>query len=207
MNSKNSLILDLQQKGILKTPSVIKAFNTVKRSDFVTPHTTSFSYHDQPLSIGFGQTISQPTTVAFMLEKLGVKEGDNVLDLGSGSGWTTALLASIVGTTGKVTGVEIISELVSYGSKNLSKYNFSNAQIISATNELGSKENAPFDKILVSAAAKELPNVLLDQLKVGGTLVIPVLNSIYKVVKVSEDKINKEEYHGYVFVPLVYETS
>jgi protein-L-isoaspartate(D-aspartate) O-methyltransferase len=194
---------DLMAQKILKTKQIIEAFQKVDRKDFVLPEYYDEAYGDYPLPIGFGQTISQPTTVAIMLEFLSPKKNEKILDVGSGSGWTTALLAHIVGTEGKVRGVEIIPELVIFGRHNLSKYGFPWARILPAGKEIGLPEEAPFDKIMVSASAKELPDKLVSQLKKGGTMVIPVLDTLYKVRKLSDGKLKIQSLPGFSFVPLV----
>ncbi|MGB9609289.1 MAG: protein-L-isoaspartate O-methyltransferase family protein, partial [Minisyncoccia bacterium] len=112
---KNKLIDDLIKDGFLKSPRIIDAFRKVDRMNFVIDYVKNEAYRNSPLAIGFGQTISQPLTVAFMLELLDVQEGNKVLDVGSGSGWTTALLAELVGEKGKVYGIEIIPELYEFG--------------------------------------------------------------------------------------------
>lgn len=197
-----NLILALIHNGALKTPRIIEAFRGVDRADFVRTEDTSEAYEDYPLSIGHGQTISQPTTVALMLELLAPEAGDRVLDVGSGSGWTTAFLASIVGSKGRVFGLERIGQLVEFGRSNLGKYDFPWASIALARDELGLSSEAPFGRILVSAAADTLPQELVDQLKVGGRMVLPVQNSVWKIDKVSKAKLAKEEHPGFVFVPL-----
>jgi protein-L-isoaspartate(D-aspartate) O-methyltransferase len=199
------LIKNIIKRGYLKTPEIIKAFQQVDRRDFVLPEDEIEPYGDYPLSIGFGQTISQPSTVAFMFELLQPKEGDIVLDVGSGSAWTTALLSEIVGERGFVYGVELVPELVDFGRDNLATYGFDNTEIYQASaGILGLPEQGPYDKILVSAAGYDLPEELVEQLKVGGRMVIPVDDSILKVDKVSEDDIQEERYHGFAFVPLKY---
>ena len=121
---KMSLINDLIQSRYLKTPEVIDAFKNIKRKDFLLPEDKDSAEINSPLSIGYGQTISQPLTVAFMLEALQPKKGDKVLDVGSGSGWTVALLSQIVGDAGKVYGIEKIKELEKFAESNVLKYNF-----------------------------------------------------------------------------------
>jgi protein-L-isoaspartate(D-aspartate) O-methyltransferase len=201
--NQESLNEFLIRTGYLESSRVIKAFEKIDRADFVLPEYRDSTYGNFPLPINHGQTISQPATVAFMLELLQVEEGDRVLDVGSGSGWTTALLAEIVGNSGEVVGVEIVPELVEFGSDNLGKYRFSNARIIEAEEGgLGYQPGAPYDKILVSASANNISDQLINQLKTGGRLVIPVKNSIWKVDKVSDDKVKREEFPGFVFVPL-----
>jgi len=187
---------------VLRTPLIIKAFEKIDRADFVPPDFYEERYGDYPLSIGYGQTISQPTTVAFMLELLQPKQEEKILDVGSGSGWTTALLAHITGEKGKALGIELVPELVEFGSENLKKYNLPWALIMQTENRLGLPKEAPFDKILVSAAAEELPNGLVGQLKTGGRMVIPVKNSVWQIDKIAEGKTQKKEFPGFVFVPL-----
>jgi len=191
--------------NVLRSPKIIKAFEKVNRKDFVRSEYVRRAYDDIPLPIGYNQTISQPTTVAFMLELLELKEGLKVLDVGSGSGWTTALLANIVGKKGEVVGVELIPELVNFGRENIGKYcNGSNVNIFPAEGTIGYPLKSPYDRILVSASADEIPLELIKQLKVSGVLVIPVKNSIYKLIRKSNDisDVSKEEYPGFVFVPL-----
>lgn len=204
MKTLDVLVDDMIFSNMLQSPQIIDAFRAVDRKYFVPASFAEDTYIDAPLPIGNGQTISQPSTVAFMLERLEPQEGDKVLDIGSGSGWTTALLCHIVGEKGSVTGVERVDALVGQGRENLSKFNFgSHCHIESAGEKLG-LTGEQFDRILVSASADEIPEELFSQLKIGGILVIPVENSIYKFKKVSEEEITTEEFYGFVFVPLIY---
>ena len=180
-----------------------RVFKKINRVDFVREGYQAEADENYPLPIGFGQTISQPFTVVFMLKLLELRKGDKVLDIGSGSGWTTALLANLVEETGKVFGVEIIPELVEFGRRNLAKYNFPNAEIVQAGAELGLPSEAPFDRILVSAAAEEIPDTLLRQLKAPGILVLPVKNTIIQIKKDAAGRISQREFPGFVFVPLI----
>jgi len=193
------LINSLIESGVLKTPRLIEAFLNVDRIDFVPPELNTMAYDDIPLPIGSAQTISQPYTVAFMLELLQAKPRDRVLDVGSGSGWTTALLACL---SKSVDAIERVEELVKVSKKNLEKYSFTNIKVHKAKKTLGLKDEQ-FDKILVSCAAEELPPPLLEQLSVGGVMVIPIMNSIVKVIKNSDEDIQMQEYPGFVFVPLI----
>lgn len=200
------LIDSLVKRGYLKTEEIIAAFKKIKRKDFVRKEDKKYAELDEPLPIGYGQTISQPLTVAFMLELLQPKPGDKILDVGSGSGWTTALLAEIVGPEGKVYGIELIPELKEFGEKNVEKYNFVKkgvAEFIWGDGSRGLLEKAPFDKILVSAAAEEVPIELKQQLKVNGRMVIPVRDSIYLVER-KKDKYEQKEFFGFRFVPLKF---
>ena len=214
MENKGELVKHLVDSGVLETSEIIAAFQKFDRADFVQKEYLDEAYEDHPLPIGHGQTISQPSTVAFMLELLQPKAGEKILDVGSGSGWTTALLAQIVGPSGKVFGVELIPALADFGRKNLEKYNFSWAEIRSAGEKVGLAEEAPFDKILVSASGEEIPQELISQLKIGppaspekrggqgGRMVIPVQNSVWKIDKLTKSEVRKEEFPGFVFVPL-----
>jgi len=161
---------------------------------------------NEALPIGHGQTISQPLTVAFMLEHLQPEAGDNILDIGSGSGWTSALLAQIVGSKGKVTAIEIIPELKEFGEKNVAKYNFIKkgiVQFICTDGSKGYKEEAPFNRILASASAEKIPQAWKEQLKIKGRIVAPVRSSILVLTKKSEKEFEKTEYPGFAFVPLI----
>ncbi|MCK4454085.1 protein-L-isoaspartate O-methyltransferase [Candidatus Parcubacteria bacterium] len=203
----NNLVDSLIKEGWLKTPRIIEAFRKIKRKDFLPENTRHLAELNEALPIGFGQTISQPLVVAFMLEKLEPDAGDRILDIGSGSGWTTALLAEIVGEKGTVFSFEIIPELMEFGKKNVEKYNFLKKGIVEFFCDDGSKgyrEKAPYDKILVSAALyKELPQAWKKQLEVQGRIVVPIGSSIWLFVKKSEDKFDEYEYPGFAFVPLV----
>lgn len=202
----NSLVRDLIYQGYLKTDRVIDAFSKIRRVDFVPEDLESAAQANIPLPIGQGQTISQPLTVAFMLEKLEPLPGNKILDVGSGSGWATALLAHIVGKKGKVIGMERIKELCDFGINNVSKYHLiegGRVKIICADGTKGYINEAPYDRILVSAAAREIPKELKKQLKVGGRLVIPVESSIWLLEKISDKDFQEKEYPGFAFVPLV----
>jgi len=200
----DALIEHLLQDGILKSPRIIEAFQATDRKLFVPEHLKERAYDDTPLAIGYLQTISQPYTVAFMLELLQPDLGNKVLDIGSGSGWTTALLAHMVGPQGSVVGVERVDELVAQGGENLMKLGLTNARIQRSGPELGMPSEAPFDRILASASARSFPHELLSQLVEGGILVLPVRDAIWKVQRVEHQPII-ERHEGYVFVPLVTE--
>lgn len=200
------LINELIRDGWLKTPRIIEAFKKIKRIDFLPENLKDLAELNEALPIGFGQTISQPLVVAFMLELLQPKEGEKILDIGSGSGWTSALLAEIVGEKGKVIAIEIIPQLKDFGEKNVAKYNFVKKGIVKFICGDGSKgyeKEAPYDKILVSATAKKCYLSWKKQLKVGGRIVTPISSSIWFFIKKSETEFEEFEYPGFVFVPLV----
>ncbi|NUR06921.1 MAG: methyltransferase domain-containing protein [Nocardioidaceae bacterium] len=183
--------------------AVQAAFAATPRKAFLPRWQRRFARLDGALDIGWGQTNSQPRTVRAMLELLDVEPGQRVLDVGAGSGWTTALLAHLVGPEGDVVGVEIVPELVDFGRANLAGLDLPQARIEAALPDtLGLPGLAPFDRILVSAEATRMPSSLVEQLVDGGRLVVPVRGVMHEVVRrgASADVVR----HGrYAFVPLV----
>lgn len=180
-----------------------QAFKMMHRRDFMPEDLRNQAEIDIPLPIGFGQTISQPSTVRRMLRWLKAQPGEKVLDIGSGSGWTTALLSQIVGPSGRVFAVERIPKLVEFGRDNCNRAGIQNVRFFQADKQYGLSEYSPYDRILVSAAAQKLPKELLNQLRIGGKLVIPVQNDILEILKASEHKYETKIHPGFVFVPLI----
>ncbi|MFZ5982487.1 MAG: protein-L-isoaspartate(D-aspartate) O-methyltransferase [Patescibacteria group bacterium] len=202
----NSLINQLIKDGYLKTEKVINAFSEIGRVEFVPEEMELQAEANVALPIGCGQMISQPLTVAFMLELLDPSPGQKILDVGSGSGWTTALLSHIVGEKGKVVAVERIKKLCDLGQENVEKFGYVSrgiAQFHLGDGSKGCPEEAPFDRILVSAETDKIPEDLKNQLKVGGKMVIPTKNSLYYLEKKDEEKFYEEEFSGFSFVPLI----
>ncbi len=203
------LIDQLIGQGYLKTPEIIKAFKKIERADFIPEEVTRekgrdfVNQYNAPIPIGYGQTISQPLTVAFMLELLQPKAGNRVLDIGAGSGWQSALLAEIVGPEGFVYAVERISRLKNFGRENAAKYGFKNIEFICADGAKGLPEKAPFDRIVAAAAAEEICPAWQEQLAIGGRLVAPIKNSIWLYLKKGEQEFKSQEFPGFAFVPLV----
>lgn len=205
----NFLAKELVNSGVLKTPAIIDAFDRIDRKDFIPDEIKEQAYLNIPLSINCGQTISQPWTVAFMLELLQPEPGNKILEIGYGSGWQTALLANIAGrggADGKVFAMEIVPELCDFGRKNIVKYDF----IKTKTVELfcfsalkGLPEQAPFDRIISAASAKEIPSSWKEQLKIGGRMVAPLGNSVFLFIKKGETSFEESEYPGFAFVPFV----
>ncbi|MDP2664563.1 MAG: protein-L-isoaspartate O-methyltransferase [bacterium] len=209
MNTEHlQLLKHLTEEDWLKTPRIIEAFRSIKREDFVREETKPLAYFDEALPIGLSQTISQPSVVAFMLEELSPQEGERILDVGAGSGWTSALLAAIVGPRGKVIALDIVPKIVKFGTENLLKYNFIKkgvVEYICQDADIGYKARAPFDRILVSAAlpSKKLPDAFKEQLRTEGKIVVPYRDCIWVLTKKSEQEFEEKEYPGFIFVPFV----
>lgn len=181
---------------------VLEAMEAVPRAAFLPAGSRSRARDDVPILIGYGQTSSQPSTVADMLRLLEVRAGQRVLDIGSGSGWTTALLARLTGPDGEVLGLELEPELARWGAANLDRAGMPWASIREAgPGVLGAPGEGPWDRILVSAAARRLPEELVEQLADPGRLVVPVAGTMTLVVRESGAETTTSHGH-YRFVPL-----
>ncbi len=186
---------------------VIAALRSVPRHAFVTDEYLSQAYENHPLPIGYGQTISQPYIVALMTEAAAVKAGDKVLEIGTGSGYQAAVLAEIAA---EVYSLEIIGPLAERAEEDLASLGYDNVQVYHADGYFGLPDEAPFDAILVTAAPDHIPQPLVQQLAVGGSLVIPVgpvggYQTLWKLTKVSEDEVRTENLGGVRFVPFTRE--
>ncbi len=198
---KNQLIA----KGI-SDKATLEAIRTVKRHKFVPPELAHVAYRDGPLPIGEGQTISQPYIVAFMTEKLELKPHYKVLEIGTGSGYQAAVLAEIVE---KVYSIEIVEPLGLKAKKLLKTLNYNNVEVVIGDGYKGLKEQAPFDAIIVTAAAETIPPPLIEQLKEGGKMIIPV-GSQYRVQRLvllekKDGKVKRKDVLSVRFVPFTRE--
>lgn len=200
---KRKLIEHLINLGFLKTPAVIKAFQDVSREKFVPAEIRKYAYVNEPLPIGFGQTISQPLTVAAMTEALDVGKGMKILEIGAGSGYQAAILSHIVGKSGKIVTIERIRELAVMARKNLESADADNVEVVENDGSKGYSEDAPYDRIIVTASANSVPQPLVEQLKAGGKMVIPVGNELWLIEKDSKGEINRKMLGYYAFVPLI----
>ncbi len=185
--------------------TVQQAFDTVPRAPFLPPALRMRADVDRPLPLSHGQTNSQPSTVAAMLELLDVRPGHTVLDVGAGSGWTTALLAHLVGPDGRVIGVERVAHLALGAQVALEETGpWPQASVrVTTPGVLGVPEEAPFDRILVSAEASDIPPALIQQLAQDGVMVLPVNTVMTRVIRTRSDGLDVSEHGHYVFVPLI----
>jgi protein-L-isoaspartate(D-aspartate) O-methyltransferase len=184
---------------------VLNAMRKVRREAFVPENLKNLAYEDRPLPIAAAQTISQPYIVAYMIEALVLEDGDKVLEIGAGSGYAAAVLAEIAG---EVFAIERIGQLAEMAAANLSKEGYENVHVLHADGTIGWIEEAPFDAILVSAGAPELPAALKKQLAIGGRMVIPVgtdprAQELIRITRVDEDVYDREDLADVRFVPLI----
>eukprot|EP01156_Anaeramoeba_ignava_P009705 Anaeramoba_ignava/a4371_6.p1 GENE.a4371_6~~a4371_6.p1 ORF type:complete len:253 (+),score=85.84 a4371_6:19-777(+) len=208
-STNNELIEHLIKQKILKTESVIESMKKVDRKNYVPKNQQSKAYMDSPQPIGYSATISAPHMHGMQLELLHLEPGQKVLDVGSGSGIICAYIGHIVGKKGKVFGIEHIDELVDWSLKNIKRDSpeliEENIVDIQVGDGFKGIEGELFDSIHVGAAAPEIPQALIDQLKVGGHLVIPLGKSsqaLYDVVKLSDGSLEKNFVTSVSFVPL-----
>ncbi len=155
----------------------LMAFKKVSREDFIPENIKDAAYHDVPLPLLRGKTISQPTTVMIMTHALELKPGEKVFEIGTGSGYQAAIIAKIVGQKGKVITTEVVPELVHFAKQNLKKAKIDNVVVLEEDGSKGMPPEAPFDKIIITAACKEFPKELLEQLKPEGIIIGPVGNA------------------------------
>jgi protein-L-isoaspartate(D-aspartate) O-methyltransferase len=182
--------------------AVQRAFEAVPRADFLPLRQRSRAAYDGPIQLGHGSTNSQPRTVAAMLDLLDVRRGNRVLDVGAGSGWTTALLAQLTGPAGTVVGLELLPKIAKWGAENVRRADLPWATLEPAVpGVLGDPGRAPYDRILVSADADGLPQALVDQLADGGRMVVPVNGVMTVVVRDGKD-VEVTQHGRYSFVPL-----
>ncbi|MBU4535864.1 MAG: protein-L-isoaspartate(D-aspartate) O-methyltransferase [Euryarchaeota archaeon] len=208
---RKELVARLESYGIIHSPSVKKAMETVPREEFLPEEFQSRAYLDEPLPIGEGQTISAPHMVAIISEKLALKKGMNVLEIGTGFGYNAAVVAEILGEEGHLFSIERINSLAETAKENLKRTGYAKrVTVIVGDGTRGLPEFAPFSRIYVTAGAPDIPESLKNQLEIGGKLIIPVGSSNYNqelimIDKISENKFESKNLGGVAFVPLIGE--
>jgi len=203
---RKALVRHLVRSGYISKPDVVKAMENVQRHLFVPENMQKYAYEDCPLEIGFGQTISAPHMVGIMVEALDIREGQKILEVGTGFGYHSAVVSSLVGGSGHVYTIERYSGLAEKAKENLK--NYKNTAVIVADGSKGLKEYAPYDRIFVTCAAPDIPEPLIEQMKENGKLLIPVGERFMQeliLLEKKNNKISKRNLGGCVFVPLVGE--
>jgi protein-L-isoaspartate(D-aspartate) O-methyltransferase len=200
--SPEALVLDLVDKGI-RDKRLLGAFTQIRRVDFVPAAFVSDAYRDEPVSIGHDQVTSQPSLIALMVQALRLTGSEKVLEIGTGFGFQTAILSRLCR---EVFSIEILPDLAKAAESNLRKAGIQNAKVVVGDGSLGLPDHAPFDAVIVSAAAPNVPQPLIDQLKDGGRLVQPIGPGGEELVtsfqKLQGSLIEEEEITGACFVPL-----
>ncbi len=201
--TKEALIQYWKKNKVVTDAAVLDAFKKVSREQFVLPQYKEHAYDDKALPLLEGQTISQPTTVVLMLQALEVTQGMHVLEIGAGSGYNAALLSELVGSQGKVITTEIVLKLASFAQNNLKEY--ANVTVLGIDASQGYEKEAPYDRIICTAASPEVNENLVKQLKEGGIIVIPVGPQYgQKMIKGKKvrGELQTEELGEFMFVPL-----
>ncbi len=203
IKDKEYLLQDIRTMGI-KDERVLKAIEETKRELFITKNIEKDAYGNYPLPIGYGQTISQPYTVAFMIELLDIRPGNTILEIGCGSGYNAAVMSLLVEKKGKIYSVEIIKELCNFAEKNFKKAGIKNVSVANADGYFGYNKAAPYDRIIITAGCPHIPKELLNQLCKNGILVMPLTKYFGEtMIKVVKDKeLNISEFGSFAFVPL-----
>jgi len=205
LKDREQLVKKLVLESNIKNEIIKKAFLTVKREKFLPNHQKIHAYHDRPLEIGNGQTISAPHMVAIMCESLDIHKGHKILEIGAGSGYHAAIVAQLVGEKGHVYTIERFEELASNAEHNLRSSGTTNTTVVVGDGSKGLTDYAPYDRIYVTCAAPSIPQPLIDQLKDFGKLLIPVGN-VYSKLQLLEKKENEiilKDLCRCVFVPLI----
>ena len=200
------LVDDLEREGVVKSERVKKALLSVPREEFVMPEYRMMAYEDRPLPLFADATISAPHMVAMMCELVEPRPGMSILEVGTGSGYHAAVCAEAIERVGKVYTVEIVKELAIYAAQNLERLGYWGVvEVFHGDGKRGVEKFAPYDAIIVTAAAASIPSALVKQLKDGGIMVIPVEEGfgqvLYRVVRRGE-KIEKRAVTYVLFVPL-----
>jgi protein-L-isoaspartate(D-aspartate) O-methyltransferase len=210
MEARELLVSNLVDRGYIKSEIVKEAMIKVPREEFMTGETRNFAYLDRPIPLKDGQTISAPHMVAIICEKLGLKKGMKVLEIGTGFGYNAAVVAEIIGFEGHVYTIERIENLKNNAQKNLERTGYSkNVTVILGDGTNGYKEQAPYDRIYATASAPKIPEPLKKQLKIGGHLITPIgydtSQELVCLTRITKDDYRFQNLGGVVFVPMIGE--
>lgn len=205
IEENEQMIKDLIDRNALKSKKIIDAFRKVPRFDFVPEKYISSFAGDYPLPINHGQTISQPYTVAILLETLNPEKNEKILEIGTGSGWTAGLIGCIVGEKGKVVSIDIFEDLIEFAKENIEKTKLKNIVLIHGDGKQGYGKESPYDRVIIHAACDNIPKKIIEQTKIGGTIVAPVnafLAQKLMIFKKRKNKLEGKSLGSFLFVPL-----
>ncbi|WP_459201641.1 protein-L-isoaspartate O-methyltransferase [Methanococcus sp. CF] len=207
LNEIVPVVENLISRGHIKKQSVIDALLSVPRHKFIPKAMEEYAYTDSPLGIGYGQTISAIHMVGIMCEELDLDIGQNVLEIGTGSGYHAAVVSEIIGNFGKVTTVERIPELFEKSKQTLSELGYENVEVILGDGTKGYLKNAPYDRIYVTASGPDVPKALFEQLNDGGIILSPVGSHFQTLMRYRKinGEISEEKLLEVAFVPLIGE--
>ena len=200
---KKQLTEQMIKSKVLKTPKIIEAFEKISRHDFVTKTYYNSAYIDVALPTLKDSTISQPSTVAIMTEALNPKEGEKILEIGTGSGWQASLLAYCVGEKGKVVTIEYDKDLIEFAKDNIRKTGLKNIEVVFTDGSAGYEKEAPYDKIIFTCAVPSIPKPILNQLKIGGRILAPV-GPTYEQRMVAIDRTGKDDFKESEIEPISF---
>ncbi len=207
IESRKNLVSHLKKHGYIKTALVEQAFLKIPREKFVPKSQIYQAYDDTPLQIGKGQTISAPHMVAIMCEALDIRPGQRILEVGAGSGYHAAIVAQIVGSTGKIFSIERIESLADQARYNLKAAGIENVMVVVGDGSKGFAEFAPYDRIYITCAAPSLPSPLMNQIESGGKILVPEgdMMCTLRLYEKRDSEFISQNLGGCVFVPLIGE--
>lgn len=206
LEQKRNQLVEFWRENFDFTDEELDAFAEIKRENFISEKIKDYAYEDTPLPLVRGKTISQPTTVMIMTSALEINKGEKIFEIGTGSGYQAALLAKLTGEEGKVITTEVIPELVEFSRANFKKAGISNVEVYELDGSKGMGKEAPFDKIIITAACRDFPQVLIDQLKIGGLIIAPVGNkdeqTMIHGIKLENGRLELEFLGPFLFTPM-----
>jgi len=206
LEQKRDQLIEFWRENFDFTEEEIIAFTKVKRENFVADNIKNYAYEDTPLPLTRGKTISQPTTVMIMTSALEINPGEKLFEVGTGSGYQAALLSKLVGDSGRVITTEVVPELVEFSRANFDKAEIKNIEVHECDGSKGMKDESPFDRIIITAACRDFPQALINQLKIGGLIIAPVGNKEEQTMirgrKLENGRLELEFLGPFLFTPM-----
>ena len=206
LEQKRNQLIEFWRENFDFTEGELDAFMKIKRENFVLDSMGDYAYEDTPLPLMRGKTISQPTTVMIMTSALEIKPGEKIFEVGTGSGYQAALLSKLTGNNGRVFTTEVVPELIEFSRDNFKKSEIKNIEVHECDGSKGMEKEAPFDKIIITAACRDFPQALIDQLKIEGFIIAPVGNEEEQTMirgrKLENRRLELEFLGPFLFTPL-----